>query len=189
MRKLYKPLITHEIMAKLIRAVAWRKLERPYTRKSKFRKKSFVRAVPHNKIVKYETGNLKKKFPITVQLRAKQDIQIRHNAIESARLTSNRYLEKKLGKIGYRFKVCIFPHHILRNNPLASGAGADRMSTGMKLSFGKSVGLAARVKEGQILFQASVDKSNKDVAKIAIDRAKYKVPCSTTLELIEQPSP
>ncbi|MAE13105.1 50S ribosomal protein L16 [Candidatus Woesearchaeota archaeon] len=174
-------------MAKLIRAVAWRKIERPYTRKSKFRKKSFVRAVPHNKVVKYETGNLQKKFPHTVQLRSKGDIQIRHNAIESGRLTSNRYLEKKLGKIGYKLKVCIFPHHILRNNPLASGAGADRMSTGMKMSFGKSVGLAAQVRKGQILFQASVDKSNLEVAKTAMNRAKYKMPCSCTLSYKEEP--
>ena len=172
-------------MAKLIRACAWRKLERPYTRKSKFRKKSFVRAVPNNKVVKYEIGNLTKKFAITAVLKSKSDIQIRHNAIESARLTSNRFLEKKLGKIGYHLKVCIYPHHILRNNPLASGAGADRMSTGMKMSFGKSVGLAARVKKGQKLLQVSLDTSNKELAKVALNRAKYKFPCSCTVEFVE----
>ncbi len=52
-------------------------------------------------------------------------------------------------KTDYKFKIKVYPHHHIRENPLASGAGADRMSTGMKKSFGKVIGLAARVKEGQ----------------------------------------
>ena len=43
-------------MAKLRKAVAYRKVERPYTRKSKYRQKSFVRATPNNLIVKYEVS-------------------------------------------------------------------------------------------------------------------------------------
>ena len=50
-------------MAKLIRAGAWRRLERPYTRKSKYRSKAFIRAVPTNKVVKFEMGELSKPFP------------------------------------------------------------------------------------------------------------------------------
>ena len=46
-------------MARIRKGVSYRRLERPYTRKSKFRAKSFVRAVPHSKIAKFEFGNFK----------------------------------------------------------------------------------------------------------------------------------
>jgi len=170
-------------MAKLRRAVAYRRIERPYTRKSKYKNKQFVRAIPHSKIVKYEMGDLKRKFEYVVSLKSGADIQIRHNALESARLTANRLLESTCGKMGYKLKILVYPHHILRENPVAVGAGADRMSTGMQKSFGKPVGLAAQVSKGQILFQAFVDKQFLDVGKRAVDRMKHKVPCSCSLEV------
>ncbi|MFH1589006.1 MAG: 50S ribosomal protein L16 [archaeon] len=172
-------------MAKLRRAIAWRRIERPYTRKSKFRTKQYVRAVPNNKIVKYDMGDLKKKFEYVVSLTSNASIQLRHNALESARLTSNRLLETKCGKTGFRLKLRVYPHHILRENPLAAGAGADRMSTGMKRSFGKSVGLAAQVKKDQVIMQAFVDETFLDVAKKAVLRAKHKFPCGCKI-LVEK---
>lgn len=170
-------------MAKVRRAVAYRKLERPYTRKSKYRSKQFVRAVPHNKIVKFEMGNNKKDFEYKVSLKVDTDIQLRHNSLEAARMTANRLLERTCGKNGYMLKLRVYPHHVLRENPLAAGAGADRMSTGMKRSFGKPVGLAAQVRKGQVIFQASVDENFLPVAKKAVNRARYKLPCSFTLEV------
>ena len=172
-------------MVKLRKAVAYRRVERPYTRKSKYRTKQFTRGAPTNKIVKYEMGNLKKKFQYVVVIKSGADIQLRHNALESGRLTSNRLLEKECGKLGYKLRLRVYPHHVLRENPLASGAGADRMSTGMKKSFGKPVGLAAQVKKGQILFEAFVDEQFLEVGKKAIDGIKHKIPCSTTLEVME----
>lgn len=163
-------------MAKLIRAGAWRRLERPYTRKSKYRSKAFVRAVPVSKVVKWEMGNLRHTFPVILRLHSSVDIQLRHNALESARKSSNRLLETKLGRAGYKLKFRIYPHHILRNNPLASGAGADRMSTGMKRSFGKAVGIAARVHKGQPIFEVHCNKKDVAVAKLALDRARHKLP-------------
>lgn len=119
-------------MARLRKFSAYQRIERPYTRASKFKKKNFVRAVPNRTVVRYDMGSPQGKFNTTLRLVAKKDIQIRHNALESARMTSNRYLENKLGKGAYHLKIKVFPHHILRENPLAAGAGADRMSTGMK---------------------------------------------------------
>lgn len=173
-------------MAKVRRANAYRQLERPYTRTSKFRAKSFIRAVPQRKVVRYCMGDLKRHdFPYRLYLRANDDLQIRHNAIESARMTSNRLLEKVIGKTGYKMIIRIFPHHILRENPLASGAGADRMSTGMKMSFGKPIGSAARVRVGQILFEIQTEKAHIETAKKALTRAKNKFPCSCTIEIVE----
>ena len=163
-------------MAKLIRANAWRRLERPYTRKSKYRAKAFVRAVPTNKVVKFEMGDLSRKFPYVVRLHSDVDIQIRHNALESARKSANRLLEMGLGRNTYKLKFRVYPHHILRNNPLASGAGADRMSTGMKMSFGKAVGIAAQIHKGQPIIEVHCVEKDLKLAKLAMTRARHKFP-------------
>lgn len=163
-------------MAKLIRAGAWRRLERPYTRKSKYRSKAFVRAVPSNKVVKFEMGDLARKFPFVVRLHSAVDIQLRHNSLESARKSANRYLETVVGKKQFKLKFRVYPHHILRNNPLASGAGADRMSTGMKMSFGKAVGIAARVHADQPILEVHCEKKDIAAAKTALTRARHKFP-------------
>ena len=172
-------------MARIRKGCSYRRVERAYTRISKFREKSFIRITPHPKIVRYDMGEMQKKFQYTLDLISKNRLQIRDNAIESARQTSNRFLEKKLGATGYFYKIRIYPHHILRENPLAAGAGADRMSTGMAHSFGKPIGIAAQIREGQTLFTLNVDKSNIEVAKQALERASKKLPCSCRISIVE----
>jgi large subunit ribosomal protein L10e len=163
-------------MAKLRKFSAYRRIERPYTRTSKFRKKAFVRTRPPSKIVRFEMGNPKGNFNCTVDLVSRQALQIRHNAIESARQSSNKILEQGVGKSGYFMKIRIYPHHILRENPLASGAGADRMSTGMQLSFGKPIGSAAQVKIGQTVVSLRIDKQHLPFAREALKRYAHKLP-------------
>lgn len=129
------------------------------------------------KIVKFDMGNPNGKFDSVVKLNTTVMTNVRHNALESARMTSNRILEKQLGK-AYHLKVKVYPFHVLRENPLAAGAGADRMSTGMKKSFGKAIGCAAIVKKGQTLIEVRVNKENIKLAKEAMSRAAKKFPCS-----------
>ncbi len=166
-------------MARLRKAVAYRRLERPYTRWSKYKKRSYVRSRPVSKVVRGDMGAPGKEFAFTIILRSKKDVQVRDNALESARQTTLKLLEKTLGKQGFHLKMRVYPHHVLRENPLASGAGADRMSTGMKHSFGKTIGIAAQVKEGQTIMAARVNKEHLVVAKKALQRAGYKLPCKT----------
>ena len=73
----------------------------------------------------------------------------------------------------------------MRENPLASGAGADRMSTGMKKSFGKAIGIAAQFKLGDIFMSVNVDKVNIPVAQEALIRAKNKLPCGCSILVTE----
>ncbi len=171
-------------MARLRKASAYRKIERPYTRKSRYKTHNFVRAQPSSKIIRYVMGNPKKKFDITVNLISKESIQLRHNCIESARQTSNRFMEQSFGKEGYHFVIRMYPHHILRENPLAAGAGADRMSTGMKHSFGKSISIAAQVFAGKTIMSLSVSASGIVNARHALKRASYKLPCRTKIEVV-----
>ncbi|MBN4049173.1 50S ribosomal protein L16 [archaeon AH-315-M20] len=172
-------------MARIRKFVAYRKLERPYTRVSKYKEKSFVRANPNIRVVAFETGTPQKKFKYTLKLVSKDALQIRDNALESAKQTSNRLLEKSIGISAYHLKIKPYPHHILRENPIAAGAGADRFSTGMQKSFGKPIGAAAQVKKGQTIFQVSVNKANVGLAKTALTMASKKLPCSYTIQMIE----
>lgn len=124
-------------------------------------------------------ANPTKKFSYVMTLEAKQPLQVRHNALESARRVAVAFLEGKLGKTGFFLRLNKFPHHVLRENPLASGAGADRLSTGMKMSFGKPIGIAAQVHEGDPLFEVRAE--NLADAKKALTYIKCKLPGSWRL--------
>jgi large subunit ribosomal protein L10e len=126
-------------------------------------------------------GNLTTTYSHILHLVSRNDLQIRHNALESARVACLRILEGQLGKNRFTLQLRVYPHHILRENPLASGAGADRMSTGMQLSFGKPIGIAARVHKGKTLFTVTVPKENIAVAREGLKAASYKFACRTQI--------
>jgi large subunit ribosomal protein L10e len=129
----------------------------------------------------------KRQFPYLVKLISRTDLQIRHNALEACRVTANRVLEKALGRLGFQLRIRVYPHHMLRENPLASGAGADRLSTGMKMSFGKVVGIAARVFKGDTVLYIGVQKKHIPVAKKAMDRVRMKLPNSYNVVVEKNP--
>lgn len=168
-------------MARLKKFVAYRSLERPYTRKSKYKNKQFVRASPPSRIVKYTFGNPEKSYDHMILLVSKADLQIRSNALEAARQTCTRLLEKTSGKDNCFLNLRVFPHHIIRENPLATGAGADRMSTGMKRSFGKPIGVAAQVRKDQVLATINVNKAHLKMGILALKRFSYKIPCKCSI--------
>lgn len=158
-------------------AKCYKKLERPYVRQSQRRpEKGYVKGVPESKIHRFEAGNKNKEFSGRLYLIAKMHGQIRSNALEAARVAANKVLAEALGEEGFYMKVLIYPHHVLRENMLATGAGADRFQTGMRQSFGKPIGVAARTKAGQELLLVMVDKSKMDVAKKALKVASSKIP-------------
>lgn len=173
-------------MAALRKASAYsRRKVRPYTRKSKSKSKSYIKVVPQNKIVKYHMGEVRAfndgKFKNHLRLISTEKVQIRDNALESCRQLINKVLDKDaLGK--YYFGVMVYPHHILRNNKTAAGAGADRLSSGMKHSFGVSEGRAAIVVPGKEVFLISVEGENElKVAREALRMVKSKLPCRSKI--------
>ncbi|MFH1445583.1 MAG: 50S ribosomal protein L16 [Nanoarchaeota archaeon] len=158
-------------------ARCYKKMERPYTRQSRRKpKKGFVKGVPGSKIHRFEVGDNKGNFPVKMFLVAKKPAQVRHNALEAARVSANKPLNDGLGKTGYFLKVRVFPHHVMRENPLASGAGADRFQTGMRKAFGRPIGTAARVKTGQKIIEARVNAGKEALLKKALKRASLKMP-------------
>ncbi|MDO8517251.1 MAG: 50S ribosomal protein L16 [Nanoarchaeota archaeon] len=167
-----------------------KKYARPYTRKSKVKQKSYIKAVPYSKVVKLRMGDLegyaKGKYPITLNVYSVDALQIRDNAIESIRQYLHRFLAELVGK-DYYFEIKIYPHHILRENKMITGAGADRMQTGMALSFGKTMGRAALVKKGQLLFFVSLlNQKHESIARDLINSAKVKMPGKIHVETIKK---
>ena len=162
---------------------------RPYTRNSKKRAKSYIKTVPNSKIVKFKMGDIKGfdkgEYPIQIQIASKENIQIRDNAIEAVRQYFNRFLQVKLGKEFY-LEVKIYPHHILRENKMLTGAGADRMQTGMCRSFGKTIGRAALVKPNQIIYIIGVKTPKAEIeARKLIKSAKSRITCKISTKTIK----
>ncbi|PJE81147.1 50S ribosomal protein L16, partial [Candidatus Pacearchaeota archaeon CG10_big_fil_rev_8_21_14_0_10_32_42] len=147
-------------MATLRKANAYSKRKvTPFTRVSKKRQKSFIKVVPPQKIVKFVMGKPslfdQGKLPHVLKIVSTENVQVRHNALESCRQYINKKLDEEMSG-QYMFKVVPFPHHIQRENKMLTGAGADRMQTGMQLAFGKSVGKSAILKPGKNLFIIAV---------------------------------
>src|SRR3989344_2569108 len=162
-------------MAGLRKGKCYTKVIRAYTRKSKYKKWAFIKAIPPLKLVKFDQGDLQKKFESEVNLYSKQDIQLRHNALESARQVIHKHLADTLGN-NYHLKVRVYPHHVLREHKMLTGAGADRMSPGMSQAFGKAVGTAAQVKKDQPIISVGIDKKDIESAKSALSYAIARLP-------------
>jgi large subunit ribosomal protein L10e len=139
-------------------------------------RREYMGGVPGSKITIFDMGNPSGDFPVSLSLVAKESCQVRHNALEAARIFANRYLVKGVGRKNFYLKIRLYPHHVLRENKLATGAGADRVSSGMRHAFGRAVGTAARVKRGQKMLTVAVEEDNVEQAKEALRRASYKLP-------------
>jgi large subunit ribosomal protein L10e len=150
--------------------------KKPYTRISIHRPRiSYVKGVPASKIHQFEVGK-KGDYPLKLFLETQDNIQIRSNSLEAARVTATKYLTKHLGETGFFLKILVYPHHVLRENSMATGAGADRFSEGMRHSFGKPIGQAARVKNGQRILTVEAPENSLDIVKMALSRAIKKLP-------------
>ena len=159
-----------------------KKYARPFTRASKKRSKSYIKTVPNSKIVKFKMGDITGydagKYSVKIGIIAKEKAQIRDNPIEAVRQYLNRHLQTKVGKEFY-LEVKIFPHHILRENKMLTGAGADRMQTGMSRAFGKTMGRAAMVEPGQLMFIVGVKTKKGEIeARKLIKSIKARLPCA-----------
>ncbi|MCL7414869.1 MAG: 50S ribosomal protein L16 [ANME-2 cluster archaeon] len=155
---------------------------RNYNSRRAYTRRKYMGGVPGNKIVHYDMGNLKGEFPVKISLVADEACQVRDGALEAGRITANRLLVKMLGVQNFHMKLRVHPFQVIRENKQATGAGADRVSQGMRQAFGKAVGLTARVKQGQKIFTISTDKEGFLTAKDALRRCGHKL--STTVRIV-----
>jgi large subunit ribosomal protein L10e len=153
---------------------------RAYTRKE------YARGFPPPKIVKFTMGDTKAKFEVEGQLIACERAQIRHSALEAARVATNRVLMDKLIN-DYYMLVHLYPHIILRENKMIFGAHADRLQQGMRRSFGSAIGTAAKVEVDQPIITVRVKAGQEALAKESLKRgsAKLPIPCKIVISKIQ----
>ncbi|MFI5412722.1 MAG: 50S ribosomal protein L16 [Candidatus Micrarchaeales archaeon] len=137
-------------------------------------RKNYVRALPRTSLLVFNMGVMKDNYDMIVTLRPTDIVQLRSNALESARQTANKYLENEIPQ-EFHFKVLVYPHNVIREHKMATGAGADRISRGMSQAFGRPTFVAARIKAGQPIFMVNTYKQHKAFVLEAFRRSASKL--------------
>ena len=159
--------------------------------KPSYTRREYITGIPGSKIAQHDMGDLQADpddYPVQITLETEEAVQIRHGSLESSRLSANRHLLKELGEGEYKMQLRKFPHQVIRENKQATGAGADRVSDGMRQSFGKIVGTAARIGADEPIFTAHCTAEQAPVVKEAFRRAYNKIspPCRINVERGEE---
>ena len=143
----------------------------------------YIRRVPQSRIVRFTHGVSKSDYKYTVSLVAPYATEISSNALEAIRVTGNKVLANVAG-LSYFFKIKVYPHRVKRRHKFMGFAGADRLSQGMKLAFGRPTSRSAKVNPGQKILSIQVNEDGLDTARKALRRASKKLPtpCKIVVE-------
>src|ERR671918_1751992 len=150
----------------------------PYVRRE------YISGKPQLKIARFSSGQSKKDYDYKLELIVSEKMQIRHNALEAARLAANKSMAQA-GDLSFFSRLTVYPHLVLRENKMIATAGADRLQEGMRRAFGKATGLAARVQPGDTVYEAYVSAENLQLAKQAFKIAAGKLGCLTVTKLTQ----
>jgi len=165
---------------------------RPYQyKRSSNRRREFARGGAQSKIQRYWGGNKEvpwDQWELTVGLKVDHQVQISANTLEAVRITINSALQKHLGRINYRFRVRPKPFQKYRENRMLAFAGADRVQSGMRNSFGRSTGVCARVRAGQIVCEVGTHLRNLPLVRDRLRIASMKISSSCSIVIIKYKS-
>ncbi len=152
-----------------------------------FVRKKYIHRQPASRIVNFDMGTNNGDFEVILSLVGLERCQIRHQALESARIASNREMGKTVGRSNYHLRIRVKPYHYLRENKMISGAGADRVQDGMRKSWGKVIGIAARVKPRQALITVRTNRQYIKQTMVALKKAAPKIPtpCKIVFDKID----
>jgi large subunit ribosomal protein L10e len=154
----------------------------PYVRRE------YIRGKPQIKIARFSSGHAADEYDFKVELLVTEKMQIRHNALEAARLAANKTMARA-GDMSFFSMLRVYPHVILRENKMIATAGADRLQEGMRRAFGKAMGLASRVSPGQVILEAHVKANNLNLAKQGFKVASSKLGCPTRIQVVRLREP
>jgi large subunit ribosomal protein L10e len=147
-----------------------------------YTRREYMGGVPNCRITQFDTGNLRTQFEYSLTLDTEEAAQVRDIALEAARISAVRVLEKAAPN-EYHLKVRRYPHQVLREHKMAMGAGADRISDGMRRAFGKPVGHAVRAEIGTALLTIHTTAVHLADAREALRKAAHKLPVPTRVNL------
>ena len=150
--------------------------------------KQFAPGAPNPKVARFTTGKSRHDYDYMFKLISAGRVQIRHNALEAARVAASKKVAL-IGEENFLLKVVSYPHIILRENKMIATAGADRLQEGMRKAFGKPIGLAARVDIGDTVLELSLKAENMERGKEAMKAASTKLPMKTKMEMVKLEKP
>ena len=153
-----------------------------------YTRQEYMGGIPTCRVTQFDTGNLHQAFPVNLSLSTEEAAQVRDSALEAARVSAVRVLEKTAPN-EFHLKVRRYPHQILREHKMAMGAGADRISDGMRRAFGKAVGHAVRAEIGSELLTVYTTEAHLADAKEALRKASHKLPVPTRVRVRGLASP
>ncbi|MFC1755092.1 50S ribosomal protein L16 [Thermoproteota archaeon] len=137
-------------------------------------RKKYEKGSPDCRIARFTNGKARDDYEFLLRLVTTEKVQIRHFAIEAARVASHKIIEDE--DAVYFMEVKVYPHIILRENKMIATAGADRLQEGMRRAYGKPCALAARVNIGQSIIDIKVMKDRVEIAKAALKSGGSKLP-------------
>ena len=152
--------------------------------KGMFYSKKFAPGAPNPKVARFTTGKFRDDYDYMFKLVSDGRVQIRHNALEAARVAASKKVTL-VGEENFYLRVVTYPHLVLRENKMIATAGADRLQEGMRKAFGKPIGLAARVGIGNVVLELSVKAENFEKGKEAMWAAATKLPMKTHTEIVK----
>ncbi len=151
-----------------------------------YTRREYMGGIPTCRVTQFDTGNVRGEFSWSLTLGTEEAAQVRDVALEAARVSAVRVLEKAAPN-EFHLKVRRFPHQVLREHKMAMGAGADRISDGMRRAFGKPVGRAVRAAIGTELLTVYTTEAHLGDAKEALRKASHKLPVPTRV-IVRSPS-
>ena len=166
---------------------------RPYQHKrSSNHRREYARGGSQSKIGRFWGGAKETKWEdweLIVGLKVERQIQISSNSLEAIRISINGTLQRKLGRQNFRLRIRPKPFQKIRENRMLSYAGADRMQTGMRNSFGRSMGVCARVRAGQIIVDVGCYLRNLPLVRDRLRIASMKIssPCQIVILAYQTP--
>ncbi|MFX1393710.1 MAG: 50S ribosomal protein L16, partial [Promethearchaeota archaeon] len=128
-------------------------------------------------------------WDLVVGLKVDKQIQISSNALEAIRITINGVLQKYLGRLNFRLRIRPKPFQKYRENRMLAFAGADRVQSGMRNSFGRSTGVCARVRAGQVVVEVGTYVKNLRLIRDRLRVASMKIPCTCQIVILKYKSP
>mmetsp|Transcript_14514 Transcript_14514/g.23017 ORF Transcript_14514/g.23017 Transcript_14514/m.23017 type:complete len:183 (+) Transcript_14514:102-650(+) len=126
----------------------------------------------------FDLGNKKAKvdkFSMCINMINLEARHISSNCLEAIRIVINRNLNKNFKKTQYHLRIRSHPMHIVRNNKVLSKAGADRVSKGMRKSYGKPFALVARLKNNDIIISIRAKSKYKKTIVNILKNVTYKI--------------
>jgi large subunit ribosomal protein L10e len=166
---------------------------RPYQyKRSANRRREYARGGAQSKIQRYWGGNKNvawEDWELVVGLKVNNQIQISSNTLEAIRITINGVLQRKLGRQNYRLRIRPKPFQKYRENRMLAFAGADRVQSGMRNSFGRSTGVCARIRAGQIVADVGCYLRNLSLIRDRLRVASMKISSSCQIVILKYKTP